>query len=144
MQFSLRWLFGAVSFAAIGCVSLVYVSPWVSHALNSAVFAFLMVSVLQAIYAHQRREFWMGCAIVGWGYVLGHVLIASLPPRVTAPVSPARAASDILRWLDPILHGQSIPPSAEYHAYYQAGYALATFVWSIAGGIVAGRIRRGD
>ncbi|HWB10117.1 MAG TPA: hypothetical protein VG826_12885 [Pirellulales bacterium] len=149
MRFSLRWMFGGVAFAAIGCASLIYASEPISKALGAVLFVFLMVAVLGAIFSGRNRRFWAGCAVVGSIYVA----TAYLPPSYIQ--LPQSTTSEILEWLHQkivrkieveasaqgrLLHPDFLP-IGPFHA---AGQSLATFAWAIAGGIVAGRFRRDE
>jgi hypothetical protein len=139
MRFSVRWLFGAVAFVAIGCFSLIYASEPISRVLNAALFAFLMVAILGALFAiRTSRPFWAGCAVVG----LSYVATAYLPQqRVQRSQVPWLATDAILIQLHSrVVSRSGYPTTGPFHA---AGQALATFVWAIAGGFVAGWFRRG-
>lgn len=71
MRFSLRWLFGVVSYAAAGCALLVSSYGSLGGLCNVAFAALCLVALLGSIYTrHERRAFWVGCAIVGWSFML--------------------------------------------------------------------------
>ncbi|HVX15364.1 MAG TPA: hypothetical protein VHC22_29515 [Pirellulales bacterium] len=70
MRFSLRWLFVAVAFAAIGCFSLANASSTLEGAWAAATCAFLVLSVVGASYSRRdQRPFWVGCLISGCSYL---------------------------------------------------------------------------
>ncbi|MGH7135292.1 MAG: hypothetical protein ACREHD_06090 [Pirellulales bacterium] len=135
MQFSLRWLFGAVAFVAIGCFSLAYPSPLLGYAVNAAIFAFLTASILGAIYA-ERRVFWTGCAVAGWCYVLSF----SFHRGHGSPGPLGGVSIEVLQRIYPIAH-LGLTDTAKQQAFFVAGHALATFVCAIAGGLVAMQFR---
>ena len=152
MRFSLRWLFGGVAFAAIGCASLVYASEPISMALGAVLFVFLITAVLGAIFAGRSRRFWAGCAIVGSIYIA----TAYLPQYRAGIQLPRSTTGEMLDWLHQkivrkaeveasargrLIRAADLPQKAPFHA---AGQSLAAFVWTIAGGIIAGRFRRDE
>lgn len=68
-RFSLIALLGAVTFAATACGALVNPNEWWAVGVMSASIVLLAFAVLAAIYGGgERRAFWGGAAIVGWGY----------------------------------------------------------------------------
>lgn len=153
MRFSLRWLFGGVAYVAIACASLVYASEPISKTLGAALFAFLMIAVLGAIFAcRNHRRFWAGCAIVGLTYY-ATFHVAQYPNAIQLPRATTR---EVLDWLHQklvrnindratargfIVRPSDLPQKDPFHA---AGHSLTTFAWAIAGGIVAGRFRRDE
>jgi hypothetical protein len=156
MRFSLRWLFGLVAFVAVACLSLIYATAAISNILSVVFFAFLMASVLGAIHAsRQRRRFWFGCALVGLCYVASGYLLPRLFPM---PWFATNAALDYLHpkivrkvasaTLDAPVFGTR--PATFYlesplaKDFRTAGQVLAAFIWSVAGGIIAGWFRRDE
>jgi hypothetical protein len=83
MRFSLRWLFLVTAFVAISCACLVYATQPVYIWLGIAMQAYLVLSILGAIYApRDRRAFWGGCAIIGCAYFWnGHTVSHIVDPR---------------------------------------------------------------
>lgn len=68
-RFSLVGLLAAVTFAAVACGALVNPNEWWTIGVTSAAVSLLAYAVPAAIYgAGARRAFWVGAAIVGWGY----------------------------------------------------------------------------
>jgi len=69
-HFSLRWLFGIVSFLAVGCGLLIYASPLLSKLTATLTVVVLLAAVPAAIYhAGDRRAFWGGFALFGFAYL---------------------------------------------------------------------------
>ena len=69
-HFSLRWMFGTVSFLAIGCGLLIYASPLLSKLTSTLTVLVLLAAVPAAIYhAGDRRAFWAGFALFGFAYL---------------------------------------------------------------------------
>ena len=147
MQFSLRWLFGAISFAAIACFSLAYASELIKNALGVAMFALLTVAALGAIYsAPSRKPFWGGCAIALMIYMGG----AYLPSKVTTPWDVTGSALKALHPkvareietnvldIDGTIQMAFRPPLSRFSTI---GQILAAIPWSIAGGVLASRFR---
>lgn len=147
MRFTLRWLFGAITFAAIACFSLAYASNVIKDALGVAVFAFLIVAALGAIYsAPSRKPFWGGCAIAGTIYIAS----AYLPSTMTTPWDVAGSA---LKPLHPIVAREIETNVLDRYGTIQMafrpplrlfstiGQILAAIPWSIAGGVIANHFR---
>ncbi|HWB14466.1 MAG TPA: hypothetical protein VG826_34895 [Pirellulales bacterium] len=69
-HFSLRWLFGIVSFLAVGCGLLIYASPFLSKLTATSAAVVLLAAIPAAIYhAGERRAFWAGFAFFGFAYL---------------------------------------------------------------------------
>ena len=70
IHFSLRWLFGVVSFLAVGCGLLIYASPFLSKLTFTAAVTGLLVGLFSAVYRiGDQRAFWAGFATFGFAYV---------------------------------------------------------------------------
>jgi len=70
LQFSLRSLLLATVLVALGCAALLNAWPWCASLVLSATLAFLVLAILGSIYrTGSTRAFWLGMAIVGWGYL---------------------------------------------------------------------------
>src|SRR6266404_5284350 len=79
-RFSLLALFGFVTFAAIACAALANPTEAWAIATLTLVLAVLACSMLAAIYGFgQRRAFWLGFSIFGWGHILLFLLLMYLP-----------------------------------------------------------------
>jgi hypothetical protein len=71
MQFTVKHLLGAMTFAGVACFSLIYATPWWGTLLFSGSVMLLFSAVLCAIFSqHRQRAVWLGVAIFGWGYYL--------------------------------------------------------------------------
>lgn len=69
-RFSLRWLFGVVSFAAVSCGLLIYAKPILASVTFTTVLVVLLSSTAAAIYnSGDRRAFWTGFALFGFAYI---------------------------------------------------------------------------
>lgn len=69
-HFSLRWLFGVVSFLAVSCGLLIYASPLLSKLTFTAALVLLLASMFPAVFsAADRRAFWAGFAVFGFAYI---------------------------------------------------------------------------
>jgi hypothetical protein len=74
-RFSLRTLLLAVAFVALAIVTTINASYTRVVALEMLAFLFLFTAIAGAIFARdQRRAFWIGCAIFGWGFWLAGAL----------------------------------------------------------------------
>lgn len=81
LRFSLAKLLGAVVLVALGLAALVNATDfWVRVSVTLAVLV-LLSAIARALYSSDnRRAFWSGFAIFGWGYfVLGFVVPDSVP-----------------------------------------------------------------
>lgn len=68
-KFSLIALLSAVTLAAVACGALVNPNEWWTIGVMSASVALLAFVVLAAIFGGgERRAFWGGAAVIGWGY----------------------------------------------------------------------------
>ena len=76
MQFSLRWLFGIVVYAAAGCALAASSGNSILLAsYNVAFSALCLVALLGSVFTRrERRVFWGGCAIVAWSFMLSGFL----------------------------------------------------------------------
>ncbi len=71
MRFSLRWLFGVISFVAVASTSLIYSSWLLSDVLGAALGAFLVCVTIGALCGRAATAaFCGGAAIAGWVYLL--------------------------------------------------------------------------
>lgn len=97
-KFSLRWLLGAVSFAAVGCGLLIYATPLLSKlTLTVAIFG-LMAGVVAAVYrAGERRAYWAGFAAFGLGY-LWMTFGSWQSPDGSVPLREALVTTELLNW----------------------------------------------
>src|SRR6267142_6386542 len=71
MQFSLRYLFAATTFAGVSSYALIYATPFWAAVSFTLCIGLLLAAIVLAIAASARsRFFWLGFAIFGWGYWL--------------------------------------------------------------------------
>ena len=69
-RFNLLTLFGFVAIVAVGCAALARPSQLWLVVVSGASLAGLFYAVLAAVYGRNAsRAFWVGVAVVGWGYV---------------------------------------------------------------------------
>lgn len=69
-RFSLRWLFGSISFIAIGCGLLIYARPLTAYTCFAATLLVLFSAIPLSVYrSGARRAFWFGFALFGLGYL---------------------------------------------------------------------------
>ncbi|HVA51553.1 MAG TPA: hypothetical protein VNH11_34750 [Pirellulales bacterium] len=69
-HFSLRGLFGVVSFAAVSCGLMVYATAWFSLLTFTAVLFMLITAATAAIFCSgARRAYWGGFAAFGFAYL---------------------------------------------------------------------------
>ena len=113
-HFSLRWLFGVVSFVAVGCGVLFYANPFLSKLTFTAMLAILIAAIPAAIYhAGERRAFWIGVATFGFAYV----------------------------WLtcgpSTLVTSSSATPSIDRTAFLTTGHSLLAVAFALLGGIIA-------
>jgi hypothetical protein len=138
-RFSLLALFGCVTVAAIACAALINpTKAWCSGVITS-VFVLLFFAVLSVIYgSEQRRAFWVGFAVVGWGYILMHAFLGHLQ------IAGYLATSQLLTMtvgIEPELSPYSnlVDPEAAEHVLERMaiGHALWMLALGFVGGIVA-------
>jgi hypothetical protein len=74
-RFSLRALLLAVAFVALAIVATKNANYTWLVALEMLAYLFLFTAIVGAIFARgERRAFWIGCAIFGWGFWLAGAL----------------------------------------------------------------------
>jgi hypothetical protein len=161
MQFSLKQLFIATTFAAIASFTLVYATPFWGSVIFSCSAMLLMVAVLMAILTHgQQRAMWLGVAVMGWGYWL---LMCS-PILDTEDMKhrswrveiggPPFATTHLLRFgyfkVLPLIHDQPIldrfgklTNKTRYPAeteYMQVGQSLFSLLFALLGGVIGSKV----
>lgn len=151
MRFSLRWLFGFVLFAAIGCASLVYASSLYSEVLGAVLGCFLACAIIGSIYGRGAgRAFYGGCAIAGCSYILCLYLPPSIPlPNNLADTAINRLFKVVNREL-PAERQNGVWPEGTYHTggghyvgrpmwepFAASARVLATFGATVLGGLAA-------
>ena len=81
-RFSLRWLFGSITFLAIGCGLLVYARPVTAYLTFAATLLGIFSTIPLSVYrSGATRAFWFGFALFGLGY-LGVICGPWLAPGV--------------------------------------------------------------
>jgi hypothetical protein len=124
IRFSLRWLFGVVSFLAIGCGLLIYASPFLSKLTATLAVISLLTAVPAASYhTGDRRAFWAGFALFGFAYLwmvcgawLSHDGSASLRDRLVTTDLLTRSY-DALPSRQTALSGAAPPATAGWVTY---------------------------
>lgn len=124
-RFSLSALLWFVVVVAIAFAALASPLGWCRTALKATTLCCLFFAILAALRGQQSlRSFWLGFAVVGWGYfALQHVMDADLPThevslkaqrflrptkRVSgriANIEETQACREVVRWLWPSLLG---------------------------------------
>lgn len=159
MRFSLRWLFAAMAFAALGCSSLVYASDAMSAGVSGLLWLLLGLSTLGAIFGRRSgRAFYGGFAIIGLAYIASDYLPTaqvSRPSQVVAvairrlySVMKHDAAFDRNSWSSDksLQMERGVWRSGNFYVtrprktpFYVAGHALAALLLAAAGGVAASR-----
>lgn len=158
-QFSVFALLMVVAFVSVACAALVYASLWwASICLTGAVIVHL-VAVLGLVYrCGPARAFWLGFAVLGWGYLLlafapgldrhiGHRLVttkllALLQPKLQR--TPIQGNASYLA-LDPGANvlvittetGRYYHPAPQWGHFQQAGHSLTAILIGVLGGLLA-------
>lgn len=98
LRFSLRWLFGIVSFVALGCGLLIYATSLLSRLTFTLLLVGLMAAVLAAVFrAGERRAFWVGFAGFGFAYIW--LICGSWQaPSGNGPLRDSLATTAALKW----------------------------------------------
>lgn len=129
MRFSLRWLFGLVLYVAAGCALLASDYGSLGTLCHVAFAALALIALLGSIYTrHERRAFWVGCAIVAWSFML----TGSLPNNPHTPHGAIVALLFRLSW------GHASGPLANLRG--QEAPSFVAIGCSIAGGLLARRL----
>jgi hypothetical protein len=70
-RFTLLSLFGAVTFAAVGCAAMVQPSLVWTSAIWTVVITLLTGAAIRCFYtADRRRAFYIGFSVFGWGHMI--------------------------------------------------------------------------
>lgn len=127
LRFSLRWMLGVVSLAAIGCGLLVYATPFLSKlAFTAALFSVIGAIPAAVFQGGQGRAFWGGFAVLGVAY-LWAICGSWLAPDGSVPLRECLVTSEILARCHELLPYRqtsvvmSPPPATAYSStYYSA------------------------
>lgn len=139
LRFSLRWLFGVVSFTAVGCALLVYATPAWSQLTFTCSLAVLIAAAVAAIVRRDaRRAFWAGFAGVGLAY-LWLVCGSWQTPYGHAHVRDCLVMTAVLEWChEKMPHTRSMPPSPPAGMYSGMGGASTMLGGPMTGGMPMG------
>ncbi len=158
-QFSVFGLLVLVAFVSVACAAMVYASLWwASICLTCAVIAQL-VAVLAVVYRHgSARAFWVGFALLGWGYLLltfapgldRHIgqrlvttkLLAFLQPKLQrTPIYGNASELALYPGKDPLMTvtetGTYYAPAPQWDHFQQAGHSLMAILIGFLGGLLA-------
>lgn len=127
LRFSLRWMLGVVSLAAIGCGLLVYATPFLSKlTFTAAIFSVIGAIPAAAFQGGQRRAFWGGFAVLGLAY-LWAICGSWQTPDGSLPLRECLVTSEILARCHELLPSRQTsvamtPPAATPYSstYYSA------------------------
>jgi hypothetical protein len=136
-RFSLLTLFGFVAVVAIACAALARPSQLWLIVVSSSTLACLFYAILAAAYGRNaRRAFWLGFAVVAWGYVAlewasAHGLPYFLPTnslssRLEAAIHP-QATSVTAPVTSYVLASTSLVPSTAGQFYAAADGSLTAY-----------------
>ncbi|MEX2121209.1 MAG: hypothetical protein WD847_16570 [Pirellulales bacterium] len=148
MKFSLLTLLGAVAVAAVGCAALSHPVQGSAMAVFTAAILLLFGAVLAAICCGAAaRLFWLGFAILGWGYLLlvWVCLENELEPNTDGRILATTWGLDELAeaTLEPwnleeggrvYIHRKVI---AAWRCLLQIGHTLWALVFAFVGGVLA-------
>ncbi|HEV3021375.1 MAG TPA: hypothetical protein VGX76_02870 [Pirellulales bacterium] len=124
-RFKLLTLFGFVAVIGVACAALARSSQLWLVAVSALSQASLFYAVLAAAYGRNaRRAFWVGFAVVGWGYiVLEWASAAGLPF-----FAPTAFVTDRLQTL---LHAQPTLPTPNYASWTKTPPGPTLPVWNV-------------
>ena len=126
VHFSLRWLFGVVSFLAVGCGLLTYASPILSKLAFTVVVTALLAGLFSAVYRiGDQRAFWAGFATFGFVY-LWMVCGTWQSPDGSTPVRDRLVTTDLL------IRSHDALPSRQASQSTAAATAWMTYQGSVA------------
>jgi energy-coupling factor transporter transmembrane protein EcfT len=154
----MKYLFGLTAIAAIACVALVFATAWWAAVAFTASIVLLLASLVFCFAATgDRRWYWIGFAIFGWGYwiVLSLPLLSFEGTLGQWQLGGSRLVSEkILEWVyfhalplvhaEPqidrrtgeVLNGSRYPNSTDF---MRVGHSLADLMVAVFGGLL-GRI----
>jgi hypothetical protein len=153
MRFSLRWLFVAILFAALGVTALLNSNLLFAGVLRAGLILCLAFAILGAINSIGRaRAFWCGVAIVGWIYlgttVLNHrwfggsVLSQQFSRVLWKSIGDESFDSQQIRFGEEVLDdGRVTLKEFEYvpleASFYVICESILNAFWALVGGYVA-------
>jgi hypothetical protein len=105
-RFSFTAMFGLVAIVALGCAALWKPTGLWVMVISATTVTSLFFATLAAIYQQQaRRAFWVGFAVVGWGF-FG---VQQLPGSSALPMN--RISEKLLQ----LVHPEQVPPNLNPH-----------------------------
>jgi hypothetical protein len=115
IRFSLLAMFGFVAVVAVVCAALARPSQLWLVVVSASALAALFYAVLAATYGRNaRRAFWVGFAVVGWGYV-------AMERENISTVAPTEfVTSQLQAFLGPTASPQVVPAPAGPNDAYAA------------------------
>jgi len=132
LRFSLKSLLGAVTFVALALASLL--QPWRSWCPSlvlTGLLSLLLLSIPCSIFARERtRAFYVGFAIVGWGYFL-----LAFVPWIEMTVGRQLLANPIAESICFAATGSL----GDYPQFLKVTHTLFMFVLAYVGGLTASR-----
>jgi len=132
LRFSLKSLFGAVSVVALSLASLL--QPWRSWCPSlvlTGLLSLMLLSIPCTIYARERvRAFYVGFAIVGWGYFL-----LAFAPGLEASVGRRLLAGTIAESICYAATGSL----GDFPQFLKVTHTLFMFILAYLGGLTASR-----
>jgi len=161
LRFTLRQLLGLVALVAVAVPALMHASLWWAAAWLSGCLLVLGIALLGIVYRDgPRRAFWIGFALLGWGYTLtvygpvldrqvGHRLITTKVPAyaqlqrgLDEPVSsgPVEIAlhpkyDNIVYWVTE--SGTMLVDPPQWDFFQQVGHSLFALLLAYVGGLVS-------
>lgn len=101
-SFSLRALLMAMAVISVACATLRFPAPWLVSAWWLATVGALLLSVVAAAVTRPpRRAFWLGVAILGWGYFLLTLFPVRPFPGVASRLATTQAVLTLYWALNP-------------------------------------------
>lgn len=134
-RFSLLALFGFVAIVCVGCAALTKPSTVWCWIATGALLVLLFFSLLAVVYGEgASRAFWVGVAIVGWGFT-GVQCIES-----HASWSWPLNTSHLVENVATAIVEPGISPSSPFHQWQRIAKAYLTLLLACVGGVVARRL----
>ncbi|MHC4178427.1 MAG: hypothetical protein ACYSWU_13020 [Planctomycetota bacterium] len=158
-QFSVFGLLVLVAFVSVACAALVYASLWWASICPTGAVIAQLVAVLGVVYRRgSARAFWLGFAVLGWGYLLlafapgldrhvGYRLITTklfglLQPKLQrTPIHSNASELALFPGEDPLVTmtetSTYYAPAPQWDHFQQAGHSLTAIVIGFLGGLIA-------
>ena len=155
-RYSLFGLFGIVAFCAVSAATLAKPSFLAASLVWSVAMAVLGVALVGSATSRGRRQsFWIGFAILGWGY-----MILTLAPWFDDHTGELLASRQLFDYVGPalghepatlelmpgiwriIFSGRDDIPAYVYLIYVVTGHSLLSLVVGFFGGLLGGYFHR--